>query len=111
MSPNIVRPRILHTSQSDYATFNQIKTFLIFNIRLFLEREKQQKVFSLCYRCLAGVDFGKNWKKNFLTVISNDTGFKLFTLNQVIDEVNCREQPGITFHGIFYKSYSSKGSY
>ena len=26
---------------------------------------------------------------NFPTVISNDQGFKLFTLNQVIDEVNC----------------------
>ena len=31
----------------------------------------------------------ENVVKNFLTVISNDTGFKLFTLNQVIDEVNC----------------------
>ena len=27
--------------------------------------------------------------KNSLTVILNDQGFKLFTLNQVIDEVNC----------------------
>ena len=31
----------------------------------------------------------ENVVKNSLTVISNDTGFKLFTLNQVIDEVNC----------------------
>ena len=37
------------------------------------------------------MDFGKNWNvvKNFLTVISNGPGFKLFTLNQVIDEVHC----------------------
>ena len=27
--------------------------------------------------------------KKFQTIISNDPGFKLFTLNQVIDEVNC----------------------
>ena len=31
----------------------------------------------------------ENVVKNFLTVISNGTGFKLVTLNQVIDEVNC----------------------
>ena len=31
----------------------------------------------------------KNVVKNFLTVILNDQSFKLFTLNQVIDEVNC----------------------
>ena len=38
------------------------------------------------------MDFGKNWKilyKNFVTVISNGPGFKLFTLNQVIEDVNC----------------------
>ena len=43
-------------------------------------------------------------KCNSLTVISNDPGFKLCTLNQAIDEVNCLEQPGVTFHGIFCKS-------
>ena len=30
-----------------------------------------------------------NVVKNFLTLISNDPCFKLFTLNQVIDKVNC----------------------
>ena len=38
------------------------------------------------------MDLGKqmeNFVKISWTVISNDTGFKLFTLNQVIDEVNC----------------------
>ena len=38
------------------------------------------------------MDFGKkleNVVKKFLTVISNGPGFELFTLNQVIDEVNC----------------------
>ena len=87
MSPNIARPLTLHTSPSDYATYNQIKYFLIFNIRLILEREKQQKVFTLCFHGLAGVDFGKNWHfffKNFLTLISNDPGLKLFTLNKLL---------------------------
>ena len=31
----------------------------------------------------------ENVVKNSLTIISNDTCFKLFTLNQVIEEVNC----------------------
>ena len=52
-----------------------------------------------------------NFVKNFLTVISNGIGYKLLTLNQVIDEVNCLEQPGVTFPGIFCKSHSSKRSY
>ena len=30
------------------------------NIRLLLEREKQQKVFTFCFHCLSGVDLGKN---------------------------------------------------
>ena len=41
MSPNIVQLLILRTSPSDYAICNQIKSFLIFNIGLLLEREKQ----------------------------------------------------------------------
>ena len=49
--------------------------------------------------------------KKVLTIISNDPGFKLFTSNQVIGEVNCIEQPCVTFHGIFCKSNSSKRSY
>ena len=40
MSPNIARPLTLRTSPSDFATFNQIKSFLIFNIRLLFESEK-----------------------------------------------------------------------
>ena len=38
------------------------------------------------------MDLGKNWKtllKTSLTLISDGIGFKLITLNQVIDEVNC----------------------
>ena len=50
-SPNIARPLTLRTSPSDYATFNKIKTFLLFNIGLPLEREKQQKVSSLNFHC------------------------------------------------------------
>ena len=51
MSPNIARPLTLRTSPSDYATFNQIKSFFIFSIRLLLEREKQQKIFTLSFHC------------------------------------------------------------
>ena len=40
--PNIALPLTLRTNPSDYATLNQITYFLIFNIRLLLEREKQQ---------------------------------------------------------------------
>ena len=53
----------------------------------------------------------ENVVKNFLTLISNGKCFKLFTLNQVIDEVKCLEQPDATFPGIFCKSNSSKRSY
>ena len=42
--------------------------------------------------------------KKYLTVTSNDSNFKFFTLNQVIDEVNCGKQPGVTFPGMFSKS-------
>ena len=45
LSPNIAPPLTLCTSPSDYATFNQIKTFLIFSIRQLLEREKTAKGF------------------------------------------------------------------
>ena len=56
MSPNIARPLLLRTSPSNNVTFNQIK----FNIRLLLEREKQQKIFSLYFHGWAGVDLGEN---------------------------------------------------
>ena len=70
MSPNIARPLTLRTSPSGYATFNQIKSFLIFNIRLLLEREKQQKGFHLKLSLLSRGGFRqKNGKvvKNFQT--------------------------------------------
>ena len=41
MSSNIARPLTLHTSPTDYSTFT------LFNIRLLLKREKQQKVFTI----------------------------------------------------------------
>ena len=62
MFPSIVWPLTLHTSPSDYATFIQIKSVLIFNIKLLLEREKQQKVFALSIQERAWLDFGKNWQ-------------------------------------------------
>ena len=46
MSPNTAQPLTLRTTPSDYATFNQIKSFLRYIIRLLLGREKQQKVFT-----------------------------------------------------------------
>ena len=112
--PNIVQPLTLRTSQSDYATFNQIKSFLLINIGLLTEREKTSKSFHFMLSLLSWGGFRQqleNVVKNFLTVISNGIGFKLFTLNQVIDEVNCLEQPGVTFPGIFCKRNSSKRSY
>ena len=65
MSHNIARPLTLRTSPSDYATFNQVNSFLIFSIRLLLEREKQQKVFTLSFHGLAGEDFGIHLQKIF----------------------------------------------
>ena len=44
-----------------------------------------------------------NVAENFLTLISDAPGFKLFTLNQVNSEVNCLEQPGVTFSGIYHQ--------
>ena len=87
MSPNIARPLTLRTIPSDYATFNQIRSFLIFNIRLL-----QAKYFYVMFSRLGRGRFRQNLPndvKNFLTLISTAPGFKLFTLNQVIDEVNC----------------------
>ena len=114
MSPNIARPLTLRTSPSDYATFNRIKSFFISSIRLLLEREKQQKVFTLCVHCWAGVDFGKKLQKLLkifrpkfqMTQISNYLFWIKFCL-----EVNFLEQPNITFPGIFCKSNSLKRSY
>ena len=79
--PNTAWSLILPTNPSDHATFNQIKSFLIFNNGLLLESEKQQKVGWISQKL-------ENVVKNFLTTISNATGFKLFTLIQVIDAVN-----------------------
>ena len=44
-SPNIAQPLTLRTSPSDYATFYQVKSFLLFNIGLLLEKEKKAKSF------------------------------------------------------------------
>ena len=49
--------------------------------------------------------------QNLQALISNDPNFKLFTFNQAIGEVNCYEQPGVTFLGIFCKVNSSKRCY
>ena len=51
MSPNIARTLTLRTSPNDYATFNKIRSFLIFSIGLLLEREKQKNVFILSFHC------------------------------------------------------------
>ena len=53
MSPNIARPLTLRTSPRGYATFNQIKYFLIFNIRLIFEREKTAKDFHYAFSLLS----------------------------------------------------------
>ena len=65
---------------------------MIFNIRLLLERDKQQKIFAFMLSLLSRGEFRQklaNVVKNFLSLVSNDTGFKSFTLNQVINEVKC----------------------
>ena len=91
-SPNIARPLTMLTSPSDYATFKQIKSFLIFKIRLLLEREKKAKSYHFMLSLLSRSRFWQqleNVVKKFLTVVSNDLDFKLFTWNQVIGKVNC----------------------
>ena len=40
MFPNTAQPLTLRTSPNYYGTFNEVKPYLIFNIRLLLEREK-----------------------------------------------------------------------
>ena len=73
MSPNIARPLTLRTSPSDYATFNQIKKFLIFNIRLL-----QAKDFYFMFSRLGRGRFWQNLPhdvKNFLTLILTAPGF------------------------------------
>ena len=51
-SPRTHKPKIVNESlPSDYATFNQSKSILFFNIGLLLERGKQQNVFTLCFYC------------------------------------------------------------
>ena len=87
-SPKIARPLTLRTKPSDYATFNQINYFLLFNIGLLLERERNSKKFSL-YAFIAEQGWIPAKIGNVLTVNSNDIGFLSFTSNQVIDEINC----------------------
>ena len=103
ISPNIVQPLTLCTSPSDYGTFNQIRSFLILIAGCFW-KEKTAKGFHFLLSLLSRGGFRQklaNVVKNFLPLISNDTGFKAFTLNQVIDEVNCCKQPDLTFPGIY----------
>ena len=45
MSPNIVRPLTLRTSPSDYATFNQIKSFFDIKYQAALGKRKIAKGF------------------------------------------------------------------
>ena len=75
-------PLTLRTSPSDYATFNQLTYFFIFNIRLPFGKGKTAKKISL-YALIAELEWisakYENVVKNSLTVISNDQGFKLFT--------------------------------
>ena len=90
-SSNIAPPLTLRTSPSDYGTFYQIHSFKLSNIGLILARENNQKIhFMLSLLSMGGCRQKlENVVKNFLTVISNGTGFKLFSFNQVIDKVNC----------------------
>ena len=44
MFPTFAQPQTLRTRPSDYATFNQITYFVVFNIRLLLERDKEQNI-------------------------------------------------------------------
>ena len=62
------QPLTLCTSPSDYATFNQITYFLIFNIRLLLEREKQQKVYNTLTGCVLWSYMYKDWNENNMLV-------------------------------------------
>ena len=92
MSPNIARPLTLRTSPSDYAIFNQIRSFLIFSIRLLLERENTAKRFHFKLSLMSRGGFRQKFAKvvkKIQTEISNDPDFKLFILNQVSVEVNC----------------------
>ena len=51
------------------------------------QKENNSKRFSL--HAIAAQLILANTVKNFLTLISNNPGLKVFTLNQVIDEINC----------------------
>ena len=95
----------MRTRPSDYATLNLIK------YRVAFGKRKTAKTFHMMRSLLSRGEFRQkleNVVKNFLTVVSNSTGFRLFTLNQVIDEVN---DLVLTYPGIFCKSNSSKRSY
>ena len=68
--------------------------FFLLNIGLLLEKRKKAKSFHFLLSLLCRSGYWRkleNVVKNFLTVISNSPGFRLFTLNQVIDKVNCFE--------------------
>ena len=85
MSPNIAWPLTLRTSPSD-------KTFFDILYQVAFGKRKTAKYFHsmFSWRSRGGIwQKIANVVKNFLTLISNAPGFKLFSLNQVIDEVNC----------------------
>ena len=59
---------------------------------MLFERDKTTKRFHFMLSLLSRGGFRQkmeNVVKNSRTVISNDTGFKSLTLDQVIEEVNC----------------------
>ena len=69
MSPSIERPLTLRASPSDHATFNQTKSFLVFYIRLLLEREKTAKGFHFKLSLLSRGGF----RQNFAKVVKKDS--------------------------------------
>ena len=86
-SPNIARPLALHTSPSDYATFNQIKYFLYIQYQVAFGKRKTAKCFHFMLSLLSRVGFRQklqNFVKKFLTINSNDLGFNIFTLIKLL---------------------------
>ena len=96
----------MRTSLSVYATFNEINSFfyIVFNIKLLLARNKTAKDFHFLLSNGFQQKLANVVKKISDLIILNDPGF----MNQVIDEVNCSEHPGVTSPGLFCKSYSLK---
>ena len=97
-------PLTLCTSPSDYAAFSQINYFW-YLISGWFWKEKIGNGFHFMFSLLSRGGFPQkraNVVEKFLTLISNDPDLKLFTLNQVIDEVNCWEQLDVYFVKIIH---------